>query len=576
MNVISLIKRTSTVFSLLCLFSVLLFFGSKNGSEFDFVFKFFLKTGMGLGVVTVGLRYYELRKLNLTVLFYDLFFVGFYLLIIFNFLHEINFFKWNFAYVLASIFLFVREFSTIQIQYKRKILNPAQLFIISFLAIILLGTLCLKLPNSTVHGISFLDALFTSTSAVCVTGLAVLDTSTEFTKFGQVIIMILIQIGGLGIMTFASYFSYFFKGSSSIENTLVLGELTSTSQIGKVFQTLSRIVLLTLTIIVFGALGIYLTTPTNHFDDIFDHLFFALFHSVSSFNNAGFSTYSNGLYDNAVKYNYSFQLIICALFIFGGLGFPIVFNVLKFIKYRIRLKMFKFFGTRKAEHVPWIVNINTQLILITTAVLIVVGTIGFYYFEYNGVLKEHGFFGKIVTSFFGATTPRTAGFNTFDMTALSFPTIMFIILLMWIGASPASTGGGIKTSTFAIATLNFISLARGKDRIEINRREVADISVRRAFAIISLSLAFIGFAILLLVKMEPDKGFIGLAFEAFSAFSTVGLSLNLTPHFGEGGKLVLIALMFVGRVSTLTILIAVIQKVKYKNYKYPKEEILIN
>jgi Trk-type K+ transport system membrane component len=222
------------------------------------------------------------------------------------------------------------------------------------------------------------------------------------------------------------------------------------------------------------------------------------------------------------------------------------------------------------------VNINTQLILITTIILIVVGTIGFYFFEFNGVLAEHGFFGKIVTAFFGATTPRTAGFNTFDMTALTFPTIMFMILLMWIGASPASTGGGIKTSTFAIATLNFISLARGKDRIEINRREVADISVRRAFAIISLSLAFIGFAILLLVKLEPDKGFIALAFEAFSAFSTVGLSLDLTPHFGEGGKLVLIALMFVGRVSTLTILIAIVQKVKYKNYKYPKEEILIN
>jgi Trk-type K+ transport system membrane component len=147
---------------------------------------------------------------------------------------------------------------------------------------------------------------------------------------------------------------------------------------------------------------------------------------------------------------------------------------------------------------------------------------------------------------------------------------------MWIGASPASTGGGIKTSTFAIATLNFVSLAKGKDRIEINRREVADISVRRAFAIISLSLAVIGLAVLILVKIEPDKSFIHLAFEAFSAFSTVGLSINLTPRFGEGGKIVLICLMFIGRISTLTMLIAIFRKTKYKNYKYPKEEILIN
>jgi potassium uptake TrkH family protein len=532
--------------------------------------------GLAFGVVTLVLRYLKERKFDLTVLASDIFFLVFFLLIIFNKHHSISFFKNNLSFVLGALFLFIREFSTLTINYKRKVLNPAQLFIISFLGIIFLGAFCLQLPNATTEKISFLDALFTSTSAVCVTGLSVVDTQYTFTTFGKVIIMLLIQIGGLGIMTFASYFSYFFKGSSSYENTLVLGELTSENKIGEVFRTIKKILILTSLIVFTGAVSIYFTTPAKNFDSFLNHLFFSVFHSVSAFNNAGFSTLSAGLYDDTLKFNYSFHLIISFLIIFGGMGFPIVFNVIRFFKYKMNLLFNRFFDTKKVEHVPWVINLNTRIILITTFILLVVGTVAFYFFEYNGVLKDHNDFGKIVTAFFGSVTPRTAGFNTFNMADLSFPTVMFTILLMWIGASPASTGGGIKTSTFAIATLNFISLAKGKDRIEINRREVADISVRRAFAIISLSLAVIGLAVLILVKIEPDKSFIHLSFEAFSAFSTVGLSINLTPRFGEGGKIVLICLMFIGRISTLTMLIAIFRKTKYKNYKYPKEEILIN
>jgi len=576
MKIVKIINGTATLFSLLCLFSVFLFFGSKVDSSITFYFQLFIKIGLSFGVVTLGMRYIKVVKLDFTVLASDIFFLSFFLLIIFNKHHSILFFKYNLTYVLATFFLFVREFSTLTINYKRKILNPAQLFIISFLAIIFLGAFCLQLPNATVGKISFLDALFTSTSAVCVTGLSVVDTEFAFTTFGKVILMILIQIGGIGIMTFASYFSYFFKGSSSYENTLVLGELTSENKIGEVFRTIKKILVLTSLIVFIGAAGIYLTTPSENFNSFLNHLFFSVFHSVSAFNNAGFSTLSAGLFDDSLKFNYSFQLIISFLIIFGGIGFPIVFNVIRFFKYKVNLIFNRFFDIKKVEHVPWVINLNTRIILITTSILLVVGTLAFYFFEYNGVLKDHNDFGKIVTAFFGSVTPRTAGFNTFDMSELSFPTIMFTILLMWIGASPASTGGGIKTSTFAIATLNFISLAKGKDRIEINRREVADISVRRAFAIISLSLAVIGFAVLILVKVEPDKSFIHLSFEAFSAFSTVGLSINLTPRFGEGGKIVLICLMFIGRISTLTILIAIFRKTKYKNYKYPKEEILIN
>jgi Trk-type K+ transport system membrane component len=200
----------------------------------------------------------------------------------------------------------------------------------------------------------------------------------------------------------------------------------------------------------------------------------------------------------------------------------------------------------------------------------------FFILEYNNTLAEHTGFGKIVTALFGATTPRTAGFNTIDTAAMAFPTLMMIFLLMWIGASPQSTGGGIKTSTFAIATLNIISLAKGKSRIEVFRREIADISVRRAFAIISLSLVVIGFAIMLISIFDSEKQLMDIAFECFSAYSTVGLSLGITGDLSSVSKFIIIVVMFVGRISMLSLVIAVFRKVKYKNYSYPKEEITIN
>ena len=200
----------------------------------------------------------------------------------------------------------------------------------------------------------------------------------------------------------------------------------------------------------------------------------------------------------------------------------------------------------------------------------------FYFLEHNNTLAEHNGFGKIVTALFGATTPRTAGFNTINTAAMAFPTLMLVLLLMWIGASPQSTGGGIKTSTFAIAILNILSLAKGKSRIEIFRREIADISVRRAFAIISLSLLVIGFAIIVITIFDPEKELLDIAFECFSAYSTTGLSLGITGGLSSASKLVIIVVMFVGRISMLSLVIAVFRKVKQKNYSYPKAEITIN
>lgn len=475
----------------------------------------------------------------------------------------------------AIVLTFIRELSNQNINYKRRIFNPAQLLVFSFLLLIMAGTALLLLPNATFEGISFTDALFTSTSAVCVTGLIVVDTGTYFTQFGQAILLLLIQLGGLGILTFASYFSYFFKGGTSFENQIVLSELTSSQKIGDVFKVLKRIIGITVAIELVGALLIYVCLDNQILPTFYERFFFSAFHSISAFCNAGFSTLSSGLYDPQYRFNYLLQIFIMMLFVMGGLGFPIVINILKYCRYMIKAKLLRI-GRANAEYKPWVMNLNSRITLITTGCLIVVGTMLIYISEYHHTLAEHHSMGKVITAMFEATTPRTAGFNTVDMTQLQFPTLMLIMLLMWIGASPASTGGGIKTSTFAVSLLNIVSLARGKSRIEVYRRKIADITIRRASATISLSFLVIGIGIFLISVFDSDMDLMSVSFECFSAFSTVGLSIGITSQLSLASKIVLIAIMFAGRVTMLTILIALIKKEKFMNYQYPVEEITIN
>lgn len=478
--------------------------------------------------------------------------------------------------VITCIFIFIREFSSRNFRIKKQYLNPAQLFVLSFGLVILFGTLLLLLPKATVGEISFVDALFTSTSAVSVTGLAVVDTGTFFTSFGQTIIAILIQLGGIGIMTFTSYFSYFFKGGSTYENQLIMRDMTSSDKIAEVFSTLKKIILLTFAIELIGAILIFFSLDHKVIPAINDRLFFSVFHSISGFCNAGFSTLSNGFYEEAFKFNYPLHLYLAFLLILGGIGFPIMFNTYKYFKHLIINRVVPFTRKANVKHKPWVINLSTKIILITTFILIVFGTVSFYILEYNGALAEHHGFGKVVTAFFGGVTPRTAGFNSVDYGNLHFSTIMITILLMWIGASPASTGGGIKTSTLAISTMNIFSIARGKDRLEIFRREIAQSSIRRASAIISLSLIVIGIGVFFLSSAEPDKDIKKITFEVFSAYSTVGLSMGITGKLGEGGKVILVVIMFIGRVSMLTLVIAFMRQTKQLKYRYPSEEILIN
>jgi trk system potassium uptake protein len=566
-------------FSFIGLVAIISDFGFSQTEKSKRILDGFYFIVLTMGVTSTALRYFKDKQIKKNkVLAFDLLSVAFTLWIFFMYLFvgvpfETDLLLENPIWIkLAVLLTFIREFSDLKINFKRTILNPAQLFILSFLLIILIGTFLLMLPKATNGGISFLDALFTSTSAVCVTGLIVVDTSSHFTFFGQSIILILIQVGGLGILTFASYFSYFFKGGTTYENQLALGDMTNARKLGEVFSILKYIILITFGIELIAGIFIYSSLDSYNFKSQLEQLFFAAFHSISAFCNAGFSTLSNGLYESEFRFNYFLQVIIILTFMLGGLGFPIVVNLIKYLKY----KLIMLFSTRKSKYRPWVLNLNSRITLATTLTITILAFITFYFLEYHNTLSNHKGFGKIVTALFGATTPRTAGFNTIDYSALTFPALIMIFLLMWIGASPQSTGGGIKTSTFAIATLNILSLAKGKSRIEIFRREIADISVRRAFAIIALSMIVIGISIILVAYFDPEKKIVDVAFECFSAYSTVGLSLGITADLSEASKFVIIIVMFIGRISMLSLVIAVFRKVKHKNYSYPKEEITIN
>ncbi|BFM03847.1 hypothetical protein Psyaliredsea_24940 [Psychrobacter alimentarius] len=291
------------------------------------------------------------------------------------------------AIKIAVFVTFIREMSDHDFNLKRTFLNPAQFFILSFLSVVLIGALLLMMPNATTQPLSFIDALFTATSAVCVTGLIVVDTATYFTTFGQVIIMGLIQIGGLGILTFVTYFSYFFKGGVSYETQASISEMSHMSGMSDVVSTLKSILYVTFVVEAVAAALIYVSIYNIESMDWSEQLFFSVFHAVSAFCNAGFSTFSAGLYDDSLRFNYPLQLIIVTTFIFGGMGFTIVVNVLRYLRYRAQRLLYR--NDQRCAYQPWLLNINSRITLIMTGALLLIGVVGVMIFEYNSVLAEH-------------------------------------------------------------------------------------------------------------------------------------------------------------------------------------------
>jgi potassium uptake TrkH family protein len=479
-------------------------------------------------------------------------------------------------YALVLLVLFILEFSRFDIRNITLVMNPAQLFMFSFSFIILAGAVFLKLPNATTSPIRFVDALFTSTSAVCVTGLTVVDTATRFTTLGKSIILILIQIGGIGIMTVTSFFGFFFKGgSASFSERFVLSEFLSQDNVSEIRKTLTKVIFITLLFETAGAVLLYFNLDTEYFASIGDRIKFSVFHSISAFCNAGFSTLTDNIYDYRIRGNYPILYVLGFLIILGGIGFPILSNLYTYIKYKL-IGLFSILRYhRKKDYIPLMINLNSRVVIYTTLFLIITGTVFFFLFEQDHTLQGMDLSGKIAHSFFSSVTPRTAGFNSVNMSQLSVAAIALTIFLMWIGASPVSTGGGIKTSTFAIAVLNALRIARLKRHIEFQKREFHERSVDRAFAIMTLSILILGSFALLIYLIEPDKGALRILFECVSAFGTVGLSLGITPFLTDLSKLMLILLMFMGRMGILTLLFALFRKTELSAYRYPKENIII-
>ena len=383
--------------------------------------------------------------------------------------------------------------------------NPSLILAVSFLIIILIGTGLLMLPRSTVAGISWVDSLFISTSAVCVTGLTSVDVASTFTTTGFVIIILLIQIGGLGVMTLTSFFAMFFMGNTSLYNQLVVRDMVSSNSLNSLLSTLVYILGFTLAIEGAGMLAIWSDIHGTMGMDIHEELAFSAFHSISAFCNAGFSTLPGNLGNPLLMSGHNpFYIYISLLIILGGIGFPILVNFKDIILYHIR-RFWRFLRTwewdgRRFYH---LYNLNTRIVLIVTFLLLVVGTAGIALFEWNASFAGMSVADKWTQAFFNASCPRTAGFSSVDLAGLSVQTLLIYLILMWIGGGSQSTAGGIKVNAFAVVVLNLVAVLRGTERVEVFGRELSYDSIRRSNATVVMSFGVLFVFIFIISILEP-------------------------------------------------------------------------
>ena len=456
--------------------------------------------------------------------------------------------------------------------------NPSLILAGSFFLIICIGTGLLMLPRCTVDGISWVNALFVSTSAVCVTGLVPVDVATTFTSLGQLVIIILIQIGGLGVMTLTCFFAMFFMGNTSVYNQLAVRDMISSDSLSSLLSTVIYILFFTLVIEGAGMLVLFLSIHGTLGMTVQQEMVFAAFHSISAFCNAGFSTLSENLGNPLVMQHHNLLYItISVLIILGGIGFPILVNFKHIAGYHLK-RLFYFIrtGKRDRQRIRHLYNLNTKIVLLTTLILLTGGTIAILLFEWNGAFAGMSMPDKWVQAFFNATCPRTAGFTSIGLTSFSLQSVLLMLLLMFIGAAAQSTAGGVKVNAFAAAVLSLFAVIRGKSRVEVFRRQLSVDSIRRSNATLVMYLMILFLGVFVLSVLEPHASLLALVFECTSALSTVGSSLGLTPALGEAGKLFVSLLMFIGRVGVITIVLEFVPPQKHTKYKYPDDNLIIN
>jgi len=438
---------------------------------------------------------------------------------------------------------------------------PARTVIASFVLIVILGALLLATPRATVgRQLSPGDSFFNATSAVCVTGLIVVDTGSHFTRFGHAIILVLIQIGGLGLITFATFFATVLRGGLGVRESLLLRGMMTFETIGRIGRTLRYVIGITFVMEAAGALLLFAATRAD-FPTIGHAARASVFHSISAFCNAGFSL--NATSFERYASNVPVNLVMTSLIVIGGLGFPVLMAVLH--KYPL-------LGRRDGALGRW--PLHVRMVAIATVLLLVVGTLGFLALEWDGTLAGMSLGGKLVASYFGSVTARTAGFNTVRTGALALPTLFMIAALMFIGGSPGGTAGGVKTVSIGLVLASMRSMFLGTRRVELFRRRVPDWQVNEALVVVSMGILVVAGGTLVLLAAE-DLTLSEVLFEVVSAFGTVGLSTGVTPTLSVVGKLALILIMLAGRVGPLTLALALAQRSEKPLYDYPEETVVI-
>ncbi|WP_319370985.1 TrkH family potassium uptake protein [uncultured Ilyobacter sp.] len=438
----------------------------------------------------------------------------------------------------------------------RKML-PSRIMLIFFVIAIFIGSFLLLLPAAVTPGneIDYLTSIFTVTSAVCVTGLTVVDVSKVFSPFGQGVILFFIQLGGLGIMTFSSILFMMIGKRITYHEMRILKEDLNAENTGEIIYFITRLVRIVFTIEIIGA--VFLTLEFLQEMPFKRALLFGIFHSISAFCNAGFSLFTTGLegYSGSIIIN----LTIALLIILGGIGFAVISSFINY--YKTKKKRF---------------NLSSKVVLLISTILTIAGTVLFFALEYKNpeTIGNMNIFNKVMASFFQSVTTRTAGFNTVPMGSLTPGTIFLFCVLMFIGASPGSTGGGIKTTTFGVIMVYVVGIVRGQEDIEMANRRISWEILNRALAILVISVGYVS-AIILIMLMTDHLGFSETIFEVISAFGTVGLSMGITADMNEFSRILIVITMLIGRVGPLTFALALGEQLKTKERKYPKENILI-
>lgn len=437
--------------------------------------------------------------------------------------------------------------------------NPYLVFFFGFAIIIFIGALLLTLPFASQNGqsVGFINALFTATSATCVTGLVVVNTASHWTVFGKVVIAILIQIGGLGVMTMTAMISFFLGKRISLKTRVLIMEERSADELQGVVRLTKNILLFTFSVELIGAVLFSFVFIKDY--GVAKGIGYSIFHAISSFCNAGFDLIGNSMInyvDNPI-----ITLAVCGLVVIGGMGYFVFWDI----------------SASKNFHM---LTLHTKLVLIMTGILLVAGTVFMFMLEYNnpGTMGNLDLSGKINASIFQAVNPRTAGFNSVPIENIRMATAAITIVLMFIGGSPASTAGGIKTTTFAVLIVSFYNLFKGKRDFEVFERRIMPETTIRAAAILMVSLMLVlGISIILTVTEEiTGYDYLDIIYETVSAFATVGLSRGLTPFLSNAGKLILSLVMFIGRVGPMTVAYAFLKQNKnIGNYTYPEGRVII-